>query len=200
MRRVMGAVFAAVVVLSACSPAVEEPGPSPTTSSTDITDLASLRLQYGLPECPETNPDTEPVADGLPRTALPCLGSDQVVNLAGLPREPMVLNFWAQWCGPCRKESLFLTEAWESTEGISFVGINYQDPQPDWAIEFAGLVGWKYPHVQDMERTLQNSLQVPGLPVTLFVAGDGRVVARHVGGIQSTQELRDLIDEHLVAS
>lgn len=200
MRRVLGVVFATALMLSACSPAAPEPVPSPTSSSIVVADLASLRLQYGLPECPETNPDTEQVADGLPRTALPCLGTDQVVNLAGLPREPMVLNFWAQWCGPCREESLFLTEAWESAEEVSFVGINYQDPQPDWAIEFAGLVGWKYPHVQDMERSLQSSLKVPGLPVTLFVAADGRIAGRHVGGIQSTQELRDLIDEYLGAS
>ena len=199
MRRLAVMLVAALLAVTACStPAAEVPEPVPEVTTT--ADLDALRVQYGLPECPDTDPDTEQVQDGLPQTALPCLGTEQVVNLAGLPREPTVLNFWAQWCGPCREESLFLTEAWESAEEVSFVGINYQDPQPDWAIEFAGLVGWKYPHVQDMERSLQSALKVPGLPVTLFVAADGRIAGRHVGGIQSTQELRDLIDEYLGAS
>lgn len=198
MRRAALAAVATLVAMTACSAPEQEP--MAPTSPSATADLGALRLQYGLPECPDTDADAEQITDGLPKTALPCLGTDQVVNLAGLPRQPMVVNFWAQWCGPCREESLFLTEAAEAEESISFVGINYQDPQPDWAIEFAGLVGWKYPHVQDMERSLQTSMKVPGLPVTVFVAEDGRVVGRHVGGIQSTAELRELIDEYLEVS
>lgn len=202
MRGAVLAVAAvAVLAVSACSgPAPAGPAPEAPPSASATADLNALREEYGLPECPDTDPAADQVADGLPKTALPCLGTDQLVNLAGLPREPMVVNFWAQWCGPCREESLFLTEAAEAEEGVSFVGINYQDPQPDWAIEFAGLVGWTYPHIQDMERTLQTSLQVPGLPITLFVDADGRVVGRHLGGIASTEELRELIDEHLGAA
>ncbi|RMB61210.1 TlpA family protein disulfide reductase [Tessaracoccus antarcticus] len=197
MRRTLVAVvLTALLAMSACASSGAETAPTPSATA----DLNALRVQYGLPECPETDQNAEPVADGLPKTALPCLGTDQVVNLAGLPREPMVVNFWAQWCGPCREESAFLTEASAEADGVTFLGINYQDPQPDWAIEFAGLVGWTYPHVMDMERTLQTPLKVPGLPVTLFVASDGRVVGRHVGGIDSTQQLRNLMAEYLGVS
>ncbi len=199
MRRVAVALTAVILAVTACSgPATPPSEPMPEMTTT--ADLTALRLEYGLPECPDTDPDVEQVPDGLPRTALPCLGTDQVVNLAGLPREPTVLNFWAQWCGPCREESLFLAEAWADADEVSFIGINYQDPQPDWAIEFAGLVEWTYPHVMDMERTLQTDLKVPGLPITLFVDADGRVVGRHLGGIESTDQLNSLIDEYLGAS
>lgn len=195
MRRAL--VVAALSLLAVQGCTVPDPPPEPEPVVSAPADLGALRLEYGLPECPDTDPQAEQVPDGLPRTALPCLGTDQVVNLAGLPREPTVVNFWAQWCGPCREESAFLTEAAADSPDVAFLGINYQDPQPDWAIEFAGLVGWEYPHVMDMERTLQSPLKVPGLPITLFVASDGRIVGRHVGGIKSTQELRGLIDDYL---
>ena len=198
MKRASMAIAAALLAVTACA-APTTPPSEPVPEATTTADLTSLRVEYGLPECPETDPDAQPVSEGLPQTALPCLGTDQVVNLAGLPKEPTVLNFWAQWCGPCREESLFLAEAWEDAEDVSFIGINYQDPQPDWAIEFAGLVEWTYPHIMDMERTLQTSLKVPGLPITLFVDADGRVVGRHLGGIDSTEQLQDLIDDHLGA-
>lgn len=193
------AVAAVALGLSACTAQPTPSAPEPVPEITASADLNELREQYGLPECPTTDPSVEAVADGLPQTALPCLGTDQMVNLAGLPREPMVLNFWAQWCGPCREESPYLREAFQQVEGVSFVGINYQDPQPDWALEFAALVEWKYPHIQDVERTLQTPLRIPGLPVTLFVSAEGKVVGRLVGGIESTEQLMDLIDEYLVA-
>ncbi len=189
----------AALAMTSCSAPSAPPSPSvePVPQVSTTADLDALRQQYGLPECPDTDPAVEAVVDGLPMTELPCLGTDQVVNLAGLPREPMVLNFWAQWCAPCREESPYLREAFQQMEDVSFVGINYQDPQPDWALEFAALAEWRYPHIQDMERTLQTSLKIPGLPVTLFVAADGKVVGRHVGGLESTEQLLGLIDEHL---
>lgn len=199
MRRALLGVLMVVVTTTACTTPVATPTsptePVPGASAT--ADLNELRVKYGLPECADTDPAAEAVADGLPKTSLPCLGTDQMVNLAGLPREPMVVNLWAQWCAPCRQESPFLREAFQQVEGVSFVGINYQDPQPDWALEFAALAEWEYPHIQDMERTLRGDLKVPGLPLTLFVAADGVIVGRHVGGIDSTEQLLGLIQQYL---
>lgn len=199
MKTTLFATAALALVLTSCSnpEPTSDPLAQPVSEVSTTVDLNTLRQQYGLPECPDTDPAAESIQDGLPRTELACLGTDQVINLAGLPREPMVLNFWAQWCAPCREEAPYLREAFQQQSDVSFVGINYQDPQPDWALEFAALAEWNYPHIQDMERTLQTSLMVPGLPVTLFVSADGEVVARHVGGLESTEQLLGLIEEHL---
>lgn len=192
MRRALAVV--GVLALAGCAagePAVPEPAESPTAS------LAELRVQYGIPECPETDPDAAPVDGGLPATELECLGTDQIVNLAGLPREPMVINLWAQWCAPCREEAPYLREAAAAHPEVTFLGIDYNDPKPDWALEFAALVEWDYPHAMDMDRTLRTQLQVPGIPMTLLVDAEGRIVARHPGVLESTEQLTQLIEEHL---
>lgn len=170
--------------------------PVPETSS-DVPDLVALREHYGLPDCPATDADADPVDGGLPRTALPCLGSEAVVNLAGLPRTPMVVNLWAQWCAPCREESPFLREASEKHDDIAFLGINYNDPKPDWALEFASAVGWDYPHVQDADKELRSALNIPGIPMTLFVDERGKIVYKHPGVLDSAAQLEQLIKEHL---
>ncbi|AQX17269.1 hypothetical protein BCR15_12080 [Tessaracoccus lapidicaptus] len=150
-----------------------------------------------MPDCPATDAAAAPVAGGLPQTALPCLGGDTTVNLAGLPRTPTIINLWAQWCGPCREEAPFLREGLAELDGVSFVGVNYNDPKPDWAVEFAGLVGWVYPHVMDQDKTLQVPLRVPGLPTTYFVDADGRITGVHAGPLESIEQLRELATTYL---
>lgn len=172
------------------------PGAAGTPSAT--SGLVELRESYGIADCPVTDPSAEAVAGGLPRTELPCLGSDRLVNLAGLPRRPMVVNFWAQWCQPCREESPFLREASEAA-GADFLGVNYDDPDQAQAIEFAGLAGLAYPHVRDRHKQLA-SLGVPGLPVTFFVDGDGRVAGRHVGVLESSEQLAALMHDYFGVS
>ena len=185
---------AASLVLAACSPT---PTPSATPTAGAPADLPALRVRYGLPDCPETDPSAAQVPSGLPVTELRCLGGDGVVNLAGLPRTPTIVNLWAQWCGPCREESPYLREGLAELDGVAFVGVNYNDPKPDWAIEFAGLVGWLYPHVVDEDKTLQVPLRVPGLPTTYFVDADGRIAGVHAGPFESTEQLATLADEYL---
>ncbi|MFT3887931.1 MAG: TlpA disulfide reductase family protein [Arachnia sp.] len=191
----IGALVAALA-LAACG----TPAPAPQTPThTPVTQeqLAALAEKYQLPGCPETDPDVEAVDGGLPRTALPCLGDGTPVNLAGLPRVPTVINVWAQWCEPCRQEAGHLREGLAEIDGVSFVGIDYNDPLPDWAIEFAALAGWFYPHVVDQDKQLQVPLRVAGIPTTLFVAADGTIAGVKSGPLESVDELKELVSTYL---
>lgn len=192
-RGAAAGILAAAVLLGGCA---GRPIPVPVEESPP--DLARLREASGLPGCPPTDAAAVATPDGLPQTALKCLGGGSTVNLAGLPRTKMVVNLWAQWCGPCREESPYLAEAKSRLDGkVQFIGINYTDPREDLAIEFAGLVEWTYPHIADPERILRGPLRVTGLPLTLFVDAEGRIVGRHVGVVTSTEQLMGLVAQHL---
>ena len=195
--RVRGLLLTILLLATACTGNPAQTSSSAPSESSGEVSLESKRIELGLPECPETDPEAEQVTGGLPVTDLPCLGTGQRVNLAGLPRKPMVVNFWAQWCPPCRAEAPILRDAHERHDDVSFIGVNFNDPQPELALEFAGEAEWSYPHLMDQDKTLQRGIGVPGLPMTLFVDAEGVVQYRHAGEITSDEQLEAFIEEYL---
>lgn len=204
MRRAVVAVAVALGILTGCASTPTAPRtparPTAVASASDPA-LVAARKAAGIADCPASDLTIPALTGGLPALVLDCLGSDARVNLAGLRGTPMVVNLWAQWCPPCRAEAPFLREASQRLgDRVLFLGVDYDDPKPDWALEFAGLVGWRYPHVVDPTRSLAGPLRVQGIPVTVFVDAGGTVVYRHTGPVSSTAELEGLIARYLGVS
>ncbi|HVE97695.1 MAG TPA: TlpA disulfide reductase family protein [Mycobacteriales bacterium] len=134
---------------------------------------------------------------GLPDVRLPCIGSSRTVPLRRLGGLPSVVNLWASWCLPCRKEMPALQEVYAVAEGrVRFLGINVNDASENAARRTIQDTGIAYPSVRAEGRTLLSAVGVPGPPVTIFVDGDGRVVRREVGELTAA-ELRAKIEELL---
>jgi len=212
VRAAIAAVVVAVLSLTACagtqpvvpadpSVATDTAGPSATdpgpTGEAPVTDLTARRGELGIASCP-ASATAEPVPEGLPSVSVACLDGSGEVDLSTLRGTPMVLNMWATWCGPCRQEAPYLAEVSAGLEGdLRFLGVDVADPDPGAALEFAGREGWTYPHVADPDRTFASALGVAGLPQTLFVDAEGRVVYRHAGALTSADQLRGLVRQHL---
>ena len=110
------------------------------------------------------------------------------VALTQLRGTPVVLNFWASWCDPCRAEAPVLQRAWERqrTQGVLFLGLNMQDITDD-AHAFTRAVGATYPSLRDRSNGVAHRWGVTGLPETFFVSAQGRVVGHVIGAVSADQ-------------
>lgn len=184
------------LLLAGCAPPVGVgPAPGATQPAPRPSDLLAARQAAGIADCPADS-DAPGVAGGLPDLTLECLGGDSSVRLAGL-RGPLLINLWAQWCEPCRAEAGYLSAFATTQDEVAVLGINYQDPRPELAIEFAQLVGATYPHLVDEETASKGPLGVPGIPLTLLIDAEGKVVARHPGEFASLADLQEWVDDGL---
>lgn len=195
--------LAASAALAGCAPSpaaggTTRTGPVTASANPNTPDLVAARVAAGLPDCEPPPAAAEPALYGLPDVVLPCLGSERSVNLAHLRGRPLVINLWAEWCPPCREEAPVLAAFARRAEGrVAVLGIDYTDPRPDRAIAFARSAGWPYPHLVDSAGVMKTRLAIPGIPVTLVVAPDGRIVYRRTGPVASADELAGIVAEHL---
>ena len=117
--------------------------------------------------------------------------ADGRTSLAELRGTPVVLNFWASWCVPCREEAAVLERGWQRARGrgVLFVGLDTQDVRDD-ALDFVGRFGQTFPHVKDPSNATARRWGLTGIPETFFISREGTVVG-HVIGVVSPRQLAD---------
>jgi cytochrome c biogenesis protein CcmG/thiol:disulfide interchange protein DsbE len=114
------------------------------------------------------------------------------LSLQGLRGKPVVVNFWASWCGPCRREMPAFEATHESLgDKVTFVGIDNKDFR-DSALEFLEKTGVRYASGFDPHGNVAANYGVIGLPVTFFISEDGRVLESTTGEI-NRDELKETI-------
>lgn len=129
-----------------------------------------------------------------PDFKLPLFNSSEI-QLSQLVGQPVVLNFWASWCPPCREEALHLERIWREykNEDVWIIGINIQDTPEDGMAHIREF-DVTYPNGLDFDGSITVQYGVIGLPTTFFVNRRGVVDRRWVGPI-SEEQLRNWIDE-----
>jgi cytochrome c biogenesis protein CcmG, thiol:disulfide interchange protein DsbE len=202
MRVRTGLVVLVALVLAACSgdrvPSSEPGLPVASAPTAAPSELAAQKKDARILDCPQSDPHAAPVDSGLPDLTLGCLGGGRQVRLAGLRGQPMMINVWAQWCEPCQDEAPFIAEVAKANDSkLVILGVDYDDPRPDRAIEFARVLGWRFPQLVDQDRALSGPLQITGPPQTFFVRADGTIAYRHIGPFTSAEQIRTEVKRHL---
>lgn len=119
----------------------------------------------------------------------PEIRRDQVLSSDELTGTPVVINFWASWCIPCREEAPRLERAWRyyKKSGVMFVGINIQDAKGD-ALGFIDEFDVTYPQVRASGFQTMEDFDTTGVPETYFIDHEWTFIGIVSGPQQGAQE------------
>lgn len=207
MRRALVSALAAVLLAAGCSEVDTTPdkptfgGGSSTADGADAAtdEVRAAAQDAGIRPCSDL-PLADAAADGedaLPALELACLGGDGSVDLSRL-RGPAVVNLWASWCRPCREELPLLARLdAEVGDEVAVVGIDVQDGAPEAAVDLARDAGVTYPQLSDPDATVRGPLRLVGLPQTVFVDAQGRMVATERVPYTAYADLAAAVRRHL---
>lgn len=166
------AVVAVALVAAAAVLSTGNPDPAPTDRRDNPSDVLSVELA---------------TFDG---------GAVALGDYAG---RPMVVNFFASWCGPCAREMPDF-EAVHAARGdeVAFIGVSLQDT-PEAAQALAERTGVTYDLVRDTDSELFRAVGGTSMPTTVFISASGEVVDVH-GGELPARMLEERIDRLLAAA
>ncbi len=129
-------------------------------------------------------PTTAKIGDLAPEIDLKSMTGDQI-TLSKLQGRPVLVNFWATWCGPCREEFPALVRAYKKyqDQGLVILGANVQDDNSDDGVRtFMRNSLVNFPIVRDTGDSLSRMYRINGLPTSVFVDRKGIVRDIVVGG------------------
>ena len=182
--RILMAALAAVLLLTAVSCDTNEGGietiPQKETTAAPDTDA------------PDTPADTTPEQN--PNQALDFTVQDwegNMVKLSDFFGKPIVLNFWASWCPPCKAELPDFDDACKKYEGkVTFLMVNMTDNQMETvevAKDFIKTYGYDFPVYFDVDYQAAMVYGVRSIPQTYFINAEGEAVATATGMISASQ-------------
>lgn len=140
----------------------------------------------GSGSTPEYGPEVGKLAPDFTLTGL----DGQEVSLSDFRGEPVLLNFWASWCGPCRIEMPLLQEVYEqwTSKGLVLLAVNLQE-DPAKVKEFIDDAGYTFPVLLAPGNKVPLSYNIRGIPATFFIDADGVIRDIKVGAFFGTGEI-----------
>lgn len=147
-----------------------------------------LFLGAGLFQCASRK-----VGDPAPDFVFPTIDG-QTVQLSKLRGQPVLINFWATWCPPCRAEMPYIQAAFEEKgQEVEFIGVNLEEDL-ERVRQFAEERGLSFTMALDSEGKSWDTYNIRGLPETFLVDEEGIIRHKKVGPFQSKEEVISMLN------
>jgi len=123
------------------------------------------------------------------------------VKLSDFKGKPVVLNFWASWCGPCQREMPHFNKAYAKyKDEIVFMMVDLVDGQRETQSKGSSFIknqGYDFPVYFDIEEDAAYTYGITSIPMTLFIDRDGYIKTGYAGAIdeETLQAAIELIDQ-----
>ena len=123
-------------------------------------------------------------------------GAEEEVKLSDFVGKPVVLNFWASWCGPCKSEMPFFQNMYDTHgEEVVFMMVNLTDGSRETietALDYVQQADYTFPVYFDTNQEAAYAYYVSSIPATYFIDAEGNLVAYGVGALQEENILQGL--------
>ena len=179
----------------------DKPVETPTEPTAPPTEPTESPAKPTEPPTQPTEPPTQPTEPPRPTGSAPDFlvydANGNQVRLSDFFGKPIVLNFWASWCGPCRSEMPHFQEMYEKWgDEVVFLMVNVtgggNDSKSD-ALRFIQNGGYTFPVYFDLTLDATVAYGISGFPTTYFINANGDPVTYAVGAL-SAQTLQRAID------
>ena len=99
--------------------------------------------------------------------------------------KPYIINFWATWCSPCKRELNAIAEVyedWVDETGVKMIAISIDDTRTSRNVRpYVNASAWEYEVYLDENGDFRRAMNVAAPPYTFLVDGDGNIVYQHIG-------------------
>lgn len=155
---------------------------------------------FGLPAV-QSNTNPEPVASGQPAPITGALAPDftltntkgQSLTLNNYLGQPVLINFWATWCGPCRTEMPAIEAAYQKykSEGLAVLAVDSDESEQE-VIDFGNSLNLTFDLLLDPGNSVNDLYRIRAYPSSFFIGRDGMVVALQIGTMSEAQLAENL--------
>ena len=164
------------LLLAGCVEAPPEPTTAPPIETAAPTEAA------------ETTAATEPALTDAPDFTVYDIDG-KPVKLSEFEGKPVVLNFWASWCGPCKAEMPDFDETCKNLAGkVEFVMVNITDGTSETVASASGFIadaGYSFPVYYDTDLDAAGTYGISSIPTTFFINAEGKLVAYYTGAMSA---------------
>lgn len=133
-----------------------------------------------------------------PEIAMPS-PEGKIVNLSDLRGKIVLIDFWAAWCGPCRRENPNMVKLYEkyNDKGFEIFGVSLDNDKDKWisAISDDGLIWTQVSDLKGWDTEAQDLYAFDGIPYTVLIDKDGKIIAKGLRGEALEQELEEIFGD-----